>query len=510
MADKKTALSIVIRTVDNATASLRRINARIEAATKPVRDFRESLSSLRKASGIDSVIEGFAGVGNAILDVVGKVAVLGGAIAAATAGVVSMIGEFDDLGDKAERMNIGADAIQEWRWAAEKSGASIEKLDAGIEKLVANIGLARANKGPLVEFLGAVSPSLLKQIKAAKDTEEALNLLAGAAAKLTDPAKRAAFAQKTMGDVQLGPLLTRGAEGVRVLREQYRGLAGPQEQAVAKAAEFGDAMDELKAAIQGVKASVVEGIAPALKELVDRIKRFVVANRQQIRQWASDLGEKIPGAAARIVDAINTIVSSAKPFVDSMGKLKVIAFGLAAVISGPLVASFVKLGIAMMANPVGLIIGIFAGVAAATAGLTYVITKKWKVIAGFFAGLWDGIKNVFAAAWDFIKGIVDKIGNAVGKVVGAVGKVSNFAGRVRSMFKSDIASDRLGKNPDWVQKALAKNDLTARAGAAVTPAQQAKITVDFANAPKGTRVQTDPRSTADVDMSVGYQMLGAM
>jgi hypothetical protein len=41
-----------------------------------------------------------------------------------------------------------------------------------------------------------------------------------------------------------------------------------------------------------------------------------------------------------------------------------------------------------------------------------------------------------------------------------------------------------------------------RAGAA----SAAKLTVDFVNAPKGTRVNTDPTSTADVDLSVGYQM----
>jgi hypothetical protein len=38
-------------------------------------------------------------------------------------------------------------------------------------------------------------------------------------------------------------------------------------------------------------------------------------------------------------------------------------------------------------------------------------------------------------------------------------------------------------------------------------ARATKVTVDFANAPKGTRVKTDPTSTADVDLStLGYQM----
>jgi hypothetical protein len=35
--------------------------------------------------------------------------------------------------------------------------------------------------------------------------------------------------------------------------------------------------------------------------------------------------------------------------------------------------------------------------------------------------------------------------------------------------------------------------------------QKAQVTVDFKNAPRGTRVNADPANTANVDVSVGYQ-----
>jgi hypothetical protein len=73
----------------------------------------------------------------------------------------------------------------------------------------------------------------------------------------------------------------------------------------------------------------------------------------------------------------------------------------------------------------------------------------WGPVAGFFKTMWDGITAVFEKALTLITGIVDKVTGAP---------------------------------------------------------QQAKITVDFANAPKGTRVSTDPKSSADVDLGVGYQM----
>jgi hypothetical protein len=59
VADKETKLSIVIRTVDKATAKIQAISKKLDAMTKPFRDFKEALSDLREKSGLDDVIGGF-------------------------------------------------------------------------------------------------------------------------------------------------------------------------------------------------------------------------------------------------------------------------------------------------------------------------------------------------------------------------------------------------------------------------------------------------------------------
>jgi TP901 family phage tail tape measure protein len=58
--------------------------------------------------------------------------------------------------------------------------------------------------------------------------------------------------------------------------------------------------------------------------------------------------------------------------------------------------TFVWLGRALMANPIGLIIGVIAGGA-------YLIYSYWEPIKGFFGGLWDSVKSIFNGAWDGIK-----------------------------------------------------------------------------------------------------------
>ena len=70
VADKETKLSIVIATVDAATAKIKAINERLERVTKPVTDLKKAMGELREKSGLDDVIGGFKGVGEAVGDAV--------------------------------------------------------------------------------------------------------------------------------------------------------------------------------------------------------------------------------------------------------------------------------------------------------------------------------------------------------------------------------------------------------------------------------------------------------
>ena len=535
MAEKQTKLSIIIRTVDKATAG---INKRLDAVTKPIRDFRESLGDLREKSGLDEVIGGFKGVGGAIAGVLAKVAVVGGIVGGAVAGLFKLVDGFDELGDKAEAMGVGVDFLAQMRYAAERSGASVEALDGGLQGFAKSLGQARAGTGRMAAFLSKVSPALLRQLKAAKSNEEAFDLLAGAMAKLEDPAKRAALAQATLGDAALAPLLGKGPKGIKELRDRYLELAGSQEGAAGEAGKVDDAMKDLKASTDGIKAALVQGLAPALKVVVEQLRDFFTANRARIAGWAADLGKKLPGAVSKLVDVFSSVVDTVRPFVDSATKLKVVGVALAAIIAGPLVASIWSLGAAILATPVGWIL---AGIAAIVAGV-YLLIDNWDGIAafftdlwdsvksafraawvfivggvktvlgaaadavmavwtpvkGFFVDLWDGVTSAFQRAWDVIKGIIDKVAGAVETVTDAIDTINPFSDDGPALVDYKPGS---GGVLDMINRATG-------AMPAGPPATEARITVDFANAPKGTRVQADPQSTASVDLSVGYQMLG--
>lgn len=537
MADKTTKLSIVIRAVDAATAKIKAINDRLDKVTKPFRDFKDQLGDLREKSGLDDVIDGFKGVGSAIAGVLAKVAMIGGVVGVAVAGLFKLVDGFDELGDKAERIGVSVDFLASMRYAAERTGASVEDLDGGLASFSKNLGLARANSGPLVKFLSKVSPTLLKQLKATKTNEEAFNLLAGAMGKIEDPAKRAALAQKTLGDAALAPLFAKGPKGVKELRDRYLELAGSQEGAAAEAGKVDDALKDFKATTDGVKAALVKGLAPALKVIVDQLSTWFKDNRARVAEWAAGLGKKLPAAFDTLVGAVRGAIDFIKPFVDSTTKLKAIALVLAGVIVGPLVASIYTLGVALLTTPVGWIVAGLAaiGLAAAalindwggvatffgdmwetvTGGFTWAktiiklavapiigfplaIASAWGGIKSFFGTLWDGVTAIFQKAADIIHGIVDKIIAAIDYVTNKVKEFVNGNAEGRKMMLDMVGGG--GLTPE-------QRDRFIKGSGNSTTSTSTAIKLDITGAPRGTRVTTDPKSTADVDLSVGYQLL---
>lgn len=538
MADeKKTKLEIVIGAIDNATAGIKAIRARISGLTAPFRLIGESLSGLAATSGLGEIVEGFKGVGSALKDVLGKLLAIGGAAAAAVVGLFALVGQFDDLGDKAEMLGVSVDFLAQMRFAAEKSGASVESLDSGLQTLALNLGQARAGIGKMTGFLNIVSPALLRQLKATKSNAEAFDLLANAMAKIKDPAKRLAFAQKTIGDPSLAPLLAKGAAGVAELRKRYLELAGSQEGAAAAAGPVDDAMKDLKAATDGIKAALVEGLSPALQQLVEELKAWFGENRARIAEWVKDWGKKLPAAIHKFADAFLHAIDVVADIIDSLGGFKTVAIAVAGVIAGPLIAAVVSLGIAILSTPIGWIVAGFAAFAVAAVlmvkhwddiketvakvgavlmttpfgwvvasiagliGLANQLIQAWDPISDFFIGLWDGVVSVFERAWEIIKGIVDKVSDAVD----SIGEFFTGDGSGPNPFA--------GGGPFANPGGRSTSDLVGQAVGALQAARggvqksEVSLKVDFANTPRGTRVTADPRSSAHVDMTVGYQML---
>jgi hypothetical protein len=492
MADKQVPLSIVLNFVDNATAGVRAFKSRVDAITAPIKQLGGSLSGLAKEAGLHNVIDGFKGVGGAVKDVAEKLAVVGGVAATATAALVHMVGEFDDLGDLADRLGVHVDFLAQLRFAAERSGASVEQLDAGLQTLSQNMGQARAGTGRLLAFLNDVSPALRKQLLATKSNEEAFLLLSDAMAKLpTD--KAAALAQKAVGDSALAPLLKQGAKGIAELMQEYSELAGSQQKAADGAGKVDDGFKRLKASTQGIKAALVTGLTPALEKIVDKLTKWFVDHRADVEKWATQIGDELPGAIQKVLKWVGKAFDKVTDFVDSIGGLDTIVVGAAATIAGPMVTSLVTLGVELV--------------------------------------------KVTALAAAFTKEMEAANAAQAPKPVGLIGRVLRDLPQIddedrkmaEHLFPGSFPEFSQGRTPRSIlQPILDEHERLARplldssrglgpllgqslqlSGPTVQAEQaQARIQIDISNLPPGSRVKTDPRNTADVDLNTGYQMGG--
>jgi len=481
---KEFPLSIVLRTVDRATSGLKTVTDRIERQLQPYKAFSKQLGKFSESLSLPKLGKSLAGVGHEIRNLAGLFTGLAVGAGAALFGFKRMVDELDDLGDAAERLGVSVDFIASMRHAAERAGSSTEALDAGLQQLSANLGQASAGTGRMTAFLKKASPALLQQLKAAKNNEEAFNLLANAMAKLTKPAQRAALAQKTLGDATLAPLLQKGAKGLDEVRARYLKIAGSQQLAAQEAGKLDDEMKDFKATLSGLTASIVSGLGPVFRQLMERVRTFFMENRERIAKWIADFGEKLPGRIDAFIGMVKKLADIFQDVWDRIGG----ASGALAIFVGikvlPLVTALLSVGAALIpiVAAAGPIIAMAAalGAIAAFVAVTKESTGKFQEAGGTLSEFQGGVFEV---------------NDPRAEAAGARRRAREAIDRQISL-QNAFAGHKLGAS---ILGGAAPLMMQAAQG-------EARVKVDFANAPKGTRVTTDPRSTTDVDLSVGYQV----
>jgi hypothetical protein len=521
----ETNLSLIIRAIDKATGPLREITKKIEHSTGPVKKFGKEIHELGEQSGLFKVGEAFKGVGEAAHKVGEKAFELGKELAlmALEGGFVlfEFVKHFVEMGDAAkktaDRVGLTVDQFSSLQFAARKAGLSSEEFTGALDKFNKELGLAHHGTGKLYGFLAGASPVLLKQVTAAKSTEEALNLMWKAMEKFKTPADRAAFATQVFGKsmAKMGGLVKGGVEGLEEQRQLFFKLAGSQTNFAEGAEQLDEMLIDLSTAFNGVGASIAHEFFPVVLELTKSVRDFLVANRDGIASWARDTGKAIMewvngGGIQRLIDGFKSFIASVQPIVDKLGGWPLVLAGVAAAfMAAPLlgaiaglVGSFFSLGAALVTlwptltllGPILLpFLPIAAAVAAACIGIALAaksIYDNWDDLKLIFTDWWREIEDLFAKGWAVVSPIIDKLGGVTSILqnpLGAAFKGSSMA--VNALMGTD---EPASQRPPI--------------GAARPPpatASAATITVDFNNAPKGTKAKAEGTHAA-LDLSMGY------
>lgn len=528
---KEQSLSIVIKTVDQATGPLRHVGQRLERMVEPARRATRAMRRLGATAG--------RGLALAKRGAAGLAKVLGGLSLAAGGAVYAfkgMVEEGDKLAKTADRVGVTVDALAQLRFAAGQSGVDVVELDKGLEGFTRRLGEAKAGTGSLTTFLNKASPALLEQLTAAKNSEEAFLLLSDAMAKLKDPAKEAALANAAFGrsGVRIVNLIRNGRKPVEELMSEFEALAGRQEESARGSEKIVDAMGRMSAVSKGLKASLITGLTPALLQLAKRAEAFFLENRGRINAWVRDFGEKLPDRIAalgrglmKIGEVMGWLLDHAKELALIFGAIKV-----GGIIGGISQAAGAFGGLAGAINPAMIGLGLFAAAAVRAANKIdreqeddiqkdNAAKQARRNLLGKFSGRQHG------ASFAQEKGLVDATGRvnlaAIRDAITPHGVRRSERGARRARRMSglgSVANDLLGGSftMNRVVNGMLSERETGRAAANIIAGQQqramgriqkATVEVQFRNAPPGMTATPDPRSTADVDTAVDYQLPGA-
>ena len=359
-------------------------------------------------------------------------------LTAAGAGIFALTSSTAAYGDNvaktAGKLGIGIEALQEYRYAAERSGLSTESFDSSLTAMQKRLGEAAQGTGAAKKALEQIGLSAQDLVK--MGPADAMAAIADKMQLIEAPAERAAIAAALFSRSGIGMvnMLGKGSEALQQLREDARKTGYVLSVDAARDAEaFADAQLDAQLVGKGLKNTIGSELMPVVTRSMKSFSAWAITNRDDIADFARTASEKLEAVLpvigqvaegmGRVSRTIGTVVSKVAEMVGGWENFGVVigglfaartiggiaSFGLAvgrlgislASVTGvaPLVAKGIgMIGRALLMNPIGLAV-------AAIAGSAYLIYQNWEKIGPWFGDLWDGVKTTFQGIGGFISGV---------------------------------------------------------------------------------------------------------
>ena len=546
--------SAILRLVDQFTRPARRIREALGriARTENFRNLSRALRNVR--SNLGNVLNATRSLGRSIL--------FGGG--AFGGGVLFGLRRFAGMGDRlaktSRQLGIGVEALQEFRFAADRSGISVQMFDSSLERFVKRTGEAAQGTGDaarVLKFLGVDLHDANDEMRSTEDLLlEVLDKINGLADEQTKSAAAAAiFGREGLKMVNLA---AEGADGIQALRDEARHFGVASEETARKSENFIDAVTNLNQSILGLKDAVAGDLLPAVTGLMKELTEWLVINRDlaapQIVRFVREFGAALSSLAGYAASAFGVLERIAN-FFDSWVPIIVAAVG---VIAGPFVAAVVGLAgsllgvlvpaikavsAALLANPI-------VAIAALLAAGAVLVIRNWDDVANFFSRLggkllsgFEGFLSFLDNAWSTadtaVDGFVDRALAAVARfrpvnlirqgieaVIGyltdldlmriGIDFMASFWRGVQSFVLPDWLASRLGLGPAAnVGTRVASGPAAPISDAALQAARPAglggrarqRVTIEGRNIPAGARLDISTEAP-DIDLDAGLLNFG--
>lgn len=208
---------VVRRTFDQIGDSGKKMWAEIAMGERSANPAIRALSA--GAGEVKNAFDGLvsrAGSGGVALAAFGAVGMMAaaalGALAIATHGAFDAMDRAADLTDTADRIGVGVEALQQWRYVADEAGVDVGKFEAGLEKLNGTLGKFKLGVGdaklkPVFEELGITKA----QLDGVTTADQLLLMLADTLGQVKDRAQQVALA-RALGVEEMLPAIRLGRD----------------------------------------------------------------------------------------------------------------------------------------------------------------------------------------------------------------------------------------------------------------------------------------------------------
>lgn len=513
---KNVPINIVIGAVDNATYKLIGINDKFKKFSAPFQKIGAAFKAFGEETGIGKLATSLGKVGKAgkefgddLLEATAKVA--GVTIGAATA-IFELVHGFSDAGENvarfSKRLGFGSDEFQEYAYAAKKANIPQEEFVQSMTKFSRGIAETGAGTGEAILGFNALGISVRDQNGKLKTSSQLFPQVVQGLSQVHNQSLRNAIAAKIFGreGANLNEIFEGGAAGLEKMRKEAHevGAVMTPEQ-IKSAVQFDEGLKSITATLEGVRNTIGAALAPVVLGFLEKAQKWVLANHDQIMKWADAFADALPGAIQAVIDlfkgmweAVQPLIAAVKALCDVFGTSNVVFAAMAVYIGGPLVASFVSLLAAILGclGPIVNFAVIVGGVAldavlalgaglvalvgwpvligAAFVAAAVAIWKYWGPISDFFDNLWQKAKKFFPG-----------------------GDVA-FTNSQNAAMNTPSLGPAMGNPQQTVDASSNQNSTTS----------ETHLKVDFMNAPKGTRVETNRSNVDQLDMNIGYAGVG--
>ena len=192
---------------------------------------------------------------------------IAGAATATTAAILKGVDAYTTYGDNVDKMsqklNMSAQAYQEWSAIMEHSGTSVDSLQASM-KTLAN---AVENENDAFERLGISQEEI-----ALMNNEQLFSRTITALQNVENETERTYLAGQLLGRgaTELGALLNTSAEDTEKMRQKVHELGGVMsDEAVKASAKYKDSIQDMKTAFKGLGRGLIADVVPAMTEISD-------------------------------------------------------------------------------------------------------------------------------------------------------------------------------------------------------------------------------------------------